>query len=69
MPFGRPSLVSLALVLLAPSLAGSALHAQQTATASPAGARDTVAPLPALTASLPIDSAVTVGKLPNGLRY
>jgi zinc protease len=69
MPFGRPSLFSLALALLAPPLAGSALHAQNTATTSPAGARDTVVPRPALTAPLPIDSAVTVGKLPNGLRY
>ena len=69
MPFGRSSLLSIALALLAPSLAGAALHAQKTAPDSSAARRDTVPPLPALTEPLPVDSAVTVGKLPNGLRY
>jgi zinc protease len=69
MPSGRPSLLFIALALLAPSLASNTLHAQKTAPDSIAAASDTAAPLPALTAPLPVDSAVTVGKLPNGLRY
>jgi zinc protease len=48
-------------------LASDALSAQ--ATARDTSAADSAAPLPALTAPLPVDSAVTVGKLPNGLRY
>jgi zinc protease len=69
MPLGRPSLFSLALALLAPSIASNALHAQKNAASSSAAAPDTAAPLPVLTTPLPVDSAVTVGKLPNGLRY
>jgi zinc protease len=69
MPLGRPSLFSIALALLAPSIASNALHAQKNAASSSAAAPDTAAPLPVLTTPLPVDSAVTVGKLPNGLRY
>ncbi|HEU4585581.1 MAG TPA: pitrilysin family protein, partial [Gemmatimonadaceae bacterium] len=64
-------------LLLAPALASGVLHAQSTpvSSAAPAGdsatvaRRDTVVHLPALTAPLPVDSSVTIGKLPNGLRY
>jgi zinc protease len=69
MPFGRSSQLSIALALLAPSLAGSALHAQKSTPDSSAAGRDTIMPRAALAAPLPVDSAVTVGKLPNGLRY
>ncbi|HET7552258.1 MAG TPA: insulinase family protein [Gemmatimonadaceae bacterium] len=69
MPFGRSSLVCMALALLAPSLAGDALHAQKAIPDTSAGGRDSIGPRPALTAPLPVDSAVTVGQLPNGLRY
>ena len=69
MPSGRWSFVSFLLVLLAPAtVASGALSAQATAPGSSA-ASDTAASLPALSAPLPIDSMVTVGKLSNGLRY
>lgn len=65
MPFGRWSLSTLAL-LASVLLAGRDLPAQ--ATDAPA-ASDTAPPLPPLSAPLPVDTAVTVGKLPNGIRY
>src|SRR5690606_2521419 len=73
MPPGRssPSIRSIpaVLVLAASLLPGSALHAQNAAGDSTARARATVLPRAVLDAPLPVDSSVTVGKLPNGLRY
>jgi zinc protease len=67
MLLGRWSLSTSAL--LAPVLlAGNALAAQATDPKAPLAASDTVPP-PTLSAPLPVDTAVTVGKLPNGLRY
>jgi zinc protease len=80
MPSGRSSLLCSALsvipLLFAP-IANGALHAQGAPASSPAttrdtarvAGRDTIPPLPALTTPLPVDSSVTIGKLPNGLRY
>ncbi len=73
MPPGRssPSIRSIpaVLVLAASLLPGSALHAQNAAGDSTARTRATVLPRAVLDAPLPVDSSVTVGKLPNGLRY
>lgn len=69
MPFGRSSLLCVALTLLAPSLASETLHAQKAVPDSSRMRQDAGAALPRLSAPLPVDSAVTVGKLPNGLRY
>ena len=73
MLLGRSSLVASSLVLFAPALLASSTLPAQTAApsvpATPAVASDTAAPLPAPSTPLPVDSAVTVGKLPNGLRY
>ncbi len=52
--------------LLALLVAGNA-SAQQTATAKPAATAAAAAP--ALTEVLPVDSKVTIGTLPNGIRY
>jgi len=68
MPFGRSSLLSIALAVLPSSLALNALRAQK-ATSDSAAGRDSAAPLPALAAPLPMDAAVVVGKRPDGLRY
>src|SRR5687768_15490138 len=63
----RPSMpLRFLAALLALLVAGSA-SAQQTATAKPAATA--AAPAPALTDVLPVDSKVTIGTLPNGIRY
>jgi zinc protease len=81
MPSGRSSLLSSALsvipFLLAQPVASKALLSQSARASSFATTRDSAAvagrdtnpPLPALSAPLPVDSSVTMGKLPNGLRY
>ncbi len=82
MPAGRSSLwipvLPAVLALFVLPTAPRALHAQKAVADSTAAARDTAAeagrpagvvPRAALDAPLPVDSSVTVGMLPNGLRY
>lgn len=81
MPSGRSSLLSSALSVVAllflPAAARGTLRAQTapadssatTREPSVAAGRDTAGLLPSLDSLLPVDSSVTIGKLPNGLRY